>query len=233
MVAADKPVISVGRAQDWINTINPILDGLKRELRFLPKGPWQWHPRTRSFETFLPVGDYLQHPYLDNYDDLVEKHDILRQEFVVHDRILAAFAAEIGRAVDVLTEDQGSFKNELDNVVRVHNTRMLSARRVRSDVRDPDEASAAPPDSRAWFASYVAGNFERVPDYYVGYESYNERNERSDRLLASGRDVLAQAGIDVANHAKQLADEDAKLSQQLVDIRRELADRYGARIRPS
>jgi hypothetical protein len=43
MLAADKVMISLGRAQDWINTvINPVLDGVRRELRFLPSGPWRW-----------------------------------------------------------------------------------------------------------------------------------------------------------------------------------------------
>jgi hypothetical protein len=208
MVAADKPVISAGRAQDWINAINPILDGLKRELRFLPAGPWRWHPKIRAFESFLPVKDYIQHPYLDNYEDLLEKYDEVRQETGVRDGVLAAFAKEFERAFDALLAEQGSFK----------------------DVLDAAAAAAAQPDARAWFASYVVGNFERLPDYYSGYEIYNEC---SNRLLAAAHDVLAQAKIDVPLIAKQLEVEDNKLLKKLVEVRRDLADRYGARIRPS
>jgi hypothetical protein len=228
MVAADKPVISAGRAQDWINAINPILDGLKRELRFLPAGPWRWHPKTRSFESFLPVKDYIQHPYLDNYEDLLEKYEEVRQETGVRDGVLAAFAKEFERAFDALLAEQGSFKDELDAAAAAYSLRS-SDRRARGDLRDPEEV-AAQPDARAWFASYVVGNFGRLPDYYAGYDIYNER---SDRLLAAARDVLAQAKIDVPLVAKQLEVEDNKLLKKLVEVRRDLADRYGARIRPS
>jgi hypothetical protein len=89
---------------------------------------------------------------------------------------------------------------------------------------------AAPPESRDWFVSYVAGNFERLPDYYVGHDIYNVRAEQ---LLTAGRSVLMQAKIDVAHSARDLADHDRKLEKQLVDVRRDLADQYGARIRPS
>ena len=205
MVAANKATISLGRAQDWINTvINPILDGIRRESRFLPSGPWRWQPTTRSFEFFLPVREYVPHPYLDNYDDFVEKHDGVRNEFGVHDRLLAAFATEFEHGFDVLSADQGSFKSELD--------------------------AAAPPDSRDWFVSYVTGGFERLPDYYVGHDVYNPRAEQ---LLATGRSVLAKVNLNVGDSARQLAAQDAKLATQLVNVRRDLADHYGARVRPS
>jgi hypothetical protein len=76
----------------------------------------------------------------------------------------------------------------------------------------------------------VAGDFERLPDYYVGHDRYNAR---ADRLLAASRGVLKQAEIDVPGLARRVADHDAKLEKQLVDVRRDLADHYGARVRPS
>ena len=205
MVAADKATISLGRAQDWINTvINPILDGVRRELRFLPGGPWRWQAKTRAFEFFLPVKDYVPHPYLDNYDDFVEKYAAVRGEFGVHDGLLVGFAKEFESGFDILSADRGSFKAEIDGIV--------------------------PEDLRDWFIGYVAGGFLHVPDYYVGHDVYNAR---ADRLLATGRDALAQAKVDVANFSQQLAALDARLVKQLVDVRRELADHYGARVRPS
>lgn len=146
----------------------------------------------------------MPHPYGDNYDDFVEKYDGVRSEFGVHDGLLTAFATEFERGFDALSADRESFKNELD--------------------------AAALPDSRDWFISYVAGGFERLPDYYVDHERYNAR---VDVLFAAGRGVLARAKIDVAGIARQLADQDAKLATQLVNVRRDLADHYGARVRPS
>ena len=213
MVAADKATISVGRAQDWINTvINPIVDGIRRERRALPDGPWRWQPTTRSFEFFLPAKEYVPHPYLDNYDDFIEKYRGVGEDLSVHDGRLAAFAKEFERAFDVLSVDTGSFMNEVDSaaVSRGRHT--------------------APNAAREWFVSYVAGNFGRLPDYYVGHERYNAH---ADRLLEAARGVLKQAKIDVPGVARQLADHDAKLEKQLVELRRDLADHYGARVRPS
>jgi hypothetical protein len=111
MVAADKVMISLGRAQDWINTvINPVLDGIRRELRFLPNGPWRWQPKTRSFEFFLPAKAYVPHPYGDNYDDFIEKYDGVRESLGIHDDLLAAFSKEFERAFSALNADRGSFK---------------------------------------------------------------------------------------------------------------------------
>lgn len=213
MVAANMVTISTGRAQDWINTvINPVLDGIRRELRFLPGGPWRWQPNTRSFEFFLPAKAYVPHPYGDNYDDFVEKYDGVREALAVHDRLLSAFTEKFEGAYDTLSADRGSFKNELDASVagRGH--------------------YGVPSETRDWFVSYVAGGFERLPDYYVGHEGYNAR---ADVLLAAGREVLGRAKIDVGRCARELADHDAKLEKQLVGVRRDLADNYGARIRPS
>jgi hypothetical protein len=213
MVAADTVKISAGRAQDWIDTvINPVLDGIRRELRFLPNGPWRWQPKTRLFEFFLLAKAYVPHPYGDNYDDFVEKYEGVRNELGAHDTLLVAFAAKFERGFDALRADRESFKSELDA--------SLTGR----------GRSAVPPDFRDWFVSYVAGGFERVPDYYVGHDVYNRR---ADRLLAAGREVLARAKIDVAGFARKLADQDAKLATQLVNVRRDLADHYGARVRPA
>lgn len=212
MVAANQ-VISIGRVQDWINTvINPALDGLRREFRFLPDGPWRWQPNTRSFEFFLPAKAYVPHPYGDNYDDFVEKYDDVREAFAVHDRLLSAFAKELESGFDVLSIDRGAFKNELDICFA------------------GGDGSVTLQNSRDWFVSYVAGNFKRLPDYYVGHEVYNAC---ADQLLATGRSVLTQAKIDVGRKARDLAEHDQKLEKQLVGVRRDLADRYGARVRPS
>jgi len=206
MVAVDKPTISAGRVQDWITSvINPILDGVRRELRFLPTGPWRWHPKNRAFEFFVPVKDYVPHPFTDNYQDLIEKHEELRGEFGVHDGLLAAFGAEFARGYDLLQSMPGIFENE----------------RGEYGIND---------DNRDWFVAYVVGGFERLPDYYVGHDVYNPR---ADRLLAAGRGALEAARVDVAGLARQLADSDDKLAIHLVDLRRELADRYGVRVRPS
>lgn len=213
MVAAEKVTISPGRAQDWINTvINPVLDGIRRERRFLPDGPWRWQPTTRSFEFFLPAREYVPHPYGDNYDDFIEKYRGVGDDLGAHDRLLAAFTRAFEHAFDTLRADRSSFKHELDSAV---------AGRGRYNV---------PLETRDWFVSYVAGDFERLPDYYVGHDRYNAR---ADRLLAASRGVLKQAEIDVPGLARRVADHDAKLEKQLVDVRRDLADHYGARVRPS
>lgn len=205
MVAANKATISSGRAQDWIDTvINPILDGVRRELRALPGGPWRWQPTTRSFELFLSAREYVPHPYGDNYDDFVEKYRGVGEALGVHDDLLAVLGKDFERAFDALSADDGSFKSAVD--------------------------AAAPPKSRAWFVSYVAGGFERLPDYYIGHDVYNIR---ADQLLAMGRDALARAKIDVSDAARQLAAHDARLEKQLVEVRRDLADQYGVRVRPS
>ena len=115
MVAANMVTISTGRAQDWINTvINPVLDGIRRELRFLPSGPWRWQPNTRSFEFFLPAKAYVPHPYGDNYDDFVEKYDGMREALAAHDGLLTAFTEKFERAYDALSADRRSFKSALD-----------------------------------------------------------------------------------------------------------------------
>jgi hypothetical protein len=215
MVAADtnRVTISLGRAQDWIDTvINPILDGIRRELRFLPMGPWRWPPNLRTFEFFLPTKEYVPHPYADNYDDFIEKHQGVREGFDGHDSTLARFDTELAGAFDALSADQGAFKAEVDASL---------TGRGHYGVSEED---------RDWFISFVAGNFERLPDYYTGHDTYNVH---ATRLLAAGRGVLARAKIDVPGVARQLADIDTKLVKQLVEVRRDLADHYGARIRPS
>lgn len=207
MVAANQPIISPGRAQDWISTVlNPIIDSVRRELRFLPSGPWRWVPATRSFEFFGPVSSYVPHGYTDNYDDFIEKQEAVLQEFGIHDGLLAAFATEFEQGFDLLrtSADAAEYRRLLDGVV-------------------------PSPDSREWFISYTVGRFGRLPDYYVGYERYNPV---AAELIDASQRALDAAQVDVLGRARELHAVDERLERLLVEARRQLADQYGARIKP-
>src|SRR3990172_3504916 len=97
--------ISPGRAQDWISSVlNPIIDGLRLQKRFLPDGPWRWIPHLGAFEYLHPLADYLAETYRDNYDDFLRKQPALRQPIARHDGLLKELRSAVRAAYMMLIE---------------------------------------------------------------------------------------------------------------------------------
>lgn len=207
---ASKAKISPERAQDWISgALNPIIEGLRREICFLPSGPWRWLFQTRTFEYLHAIQDYVAEIYLDNYEDFMAKYPKLRPELEEHDAALGELCDAISMGFDTLNGVEGAdFRSKLEREVAPRNV---------------DEAG------QRYFLAYLASGYHELPSSYSNHEIYNalpgDLRDQANALLAEPR-TKAEAA------AKRLENIDKQLLERLRSLRTKIADRYGARVRP-
>ncbi len=103
-MAATKPNISTGRAQDWISTvINPVLASLRRSQGRLEHGPWEIHPNEPPrLETIYKVRDAVLAPYHDNIDDFTRHEPAFVGLFTKYDRAIEELTAAVWKAYTTL-----------------------------------------------------------------------------------------------------------------------------------
>ncbi len=205
---ARSPTITSERAQDWISSVlNPMIDGLRRESRFLPAGPWRWLFETRAFEYFHPMKEYVAEIYLDNFDDFMAKHPKLKPEFHRHDVTLAELQDAVALAFDTL---------HASSQLRADLARFAAARRV-------DDLG------QQYFLASLASGYQELPSSFSNYEVYNsfpfELRREAETLMSEPRSKACDA-------ARRLDSFNKKLLESLQSLRTDIADRYGARIMP-
>jgi hypothetical protein len=200
-----KPKISAERAQDWISSVlNPIIEGLRREMSVLGK-PLHWLPETRDFEYLHPIEAYVAEIYFDNYEDFLEKHPKLRPEFRRHDEALDELRSAVAMAYDGLAGDTQYVAS-------------LAASTGGNDLTEVD---------RRYFMAYIAGGHSALSPVFSKYDVFN-------RLPPELRDPLRLHNLrgTRVSAARRLEVIDRAIHDQLVKLRTEIADQYGARIQP-
>lgn len=206
--------ISRERAQDWISSVlNPIIDGLEVEQRHLDAHLWVWEPIAKRFEYLRSISDNVSEFYRDNLEDFLDQYPHFKDQFDEHDQLLPRLASIAVTGYELLRNhpDGESFRLLFQQ----------AAENVRLDI---------PEHALDYFCAQVASGFQTLPDNYANAQLFNERIRPWIEQLKGGK--LADALRDGSNLAMQLKETATRLRDGLKACRKEIANRYGARIRP-
>ncbi len=178
------------RVAAWIYAvINPMIEGLQRELDFLERGNLTWRYLSQRCEFIRPIQEYVDSTQWPNYFDFLVENPEFKKHFQAHDDNLNALnnaasalfswlvssgfleertrssleAYESRRAVDPRLADLGHMKSELPKLV----------------------------------AEYLINKIETLPDHYVASKfwedaSSNIRELRNQNNFQPLRDALAK-----------------------------------------
>lgn len=206
--------ISPGRAQDWISSVlNPLVDGLKLEARYLPGGPWFWKRSGNQFvgfEHFFRCRQHVHKLYEDNFDDFVAKHPQLEKPMQVHDLELQDLAKSIDEAYRRIVVD-ASYVNEGTQELGKLVGESGDVRETLHDV-----------------AMFVAGGVKELGSRYSIASVYNSATRARELAEFAATEPRRERDKTSATLSTTV---DA-LQRRLVDERSRIADTYGARIRP-
>jgi hypothetical protein len=88
---AKQPKKRSQRVAAWIyEVINPIIEGLERELYFLQSGNATWRYFSQRCEFIRPVQEYVESAQLPNYSDFLVEHPEFKKKFQTHEKSLSA-----------------------------------------------------------------------------------------------------------------------------------------------
>lgn len=93
------------RVAAWIYVvINPIVEGLERELEFLKKGNLTWRSTTKRCEYIRTIQEYVDSRQWPNYKDFLNENEntIFLKTFEPHDKDLANVNSAAGEAYRIL-----------------------------------------------------------------------------------------------------------------------------------
>ena len=150
------------RVAAWIYTvINPVLEGLERELKLLSTGNLTWRYYSQRCEFIRPIQEYVERTQWPNYSDflLEDENSACRDAFRSHDE-----------AVEALNNSASALYSWLVSSPQLTRAVSLSlseyeAKRA-SDPRYTDLMQLQA-DLPKLIAEYLINNVQTLPDHYV------------------------------------------------------------------
>jgi len=187
--------------------LNPVIDGLRREIGLLSRGLWPWVEGARRFEYHLYWREYVS-----------ELYSAVREDFEIKNPARVADLAQHDAALDRL---RGSVESAFDRLVGPE------AAALQGEVK----SLFAPQDAERYYRYYtaaVAGGYREMREGDILGKVFDSHPELRERALS-----LVEAEMKaVRDHAGALVEIDKRLADELAKERTLLADQYGVRVMP-
>jgi len=115
------------RVESWVyGVLNPLIDAISREVSFLEEGNLTWRNYSRHCENIRPIVEYIVGEELPVYGDFLTNEQAgFKNQFVEHDRKLAAAEAAAADAYRVLIEPE-AFENQIRQSLQEYESRVHS-----------------------------------------------------------------------------------------------------------
>lgn len=148
------------RVAAWIYTvINPVWEGLQREIELLERGNATWRYFSKRCELIRPVQEYVDSTQWPNYSDFLVENPGFKDSFRSHDEALQA----LNNSADILFGwllSFAQFNDKLELCVKDY------ADRRASDPLAPDLANSNE-ELRKSAAEYLINNIQNLPQHYT------------------------------------------------------------------
>lgn len=209
-----KPRKHSQRIAAWIYTvINPIVEGLQRELQLLDSGNLSWRFYSQRCEFIRPVGEYVDSDQEPNYSDFLVENTKYRQRFRSHDTSLDAVNNSASALFSALVSNP-KFLEAVESSFQAYE----KARQ--SDPVAPDLSSMRD-DNIKYAAEYLINNYRDLPSYYSLAKLWK---------VASGamHSFRSSSGLfdQVQENAHILKRESERLASDLESLRRDFSRRF-------
>src|SRR5579859_4381720 len=153
------------RVEAWVWVIlNPVIDGLRREVGLLVKGNLNWRSYSRKCEYIRPIREYIETTQQPNYEDfLTDQLNVTFEEsFKRHDEQVVVVEASAGRFFDELMESK-SFQSQVTNSLEEYEANLSS------DPQYPHLASMGG-ELQKFVAENLINRAELLPQHYMTYK---------------------------------------------------------------
>jgi hypothetical protein len=201
------------RIAAWIYAvINPVWEGLQREIELLERGNTTWRYYSRRCEFIRPVQEYVDNTQWPNYSDFLVENSDFKDSFHSHDEALQA----LNNSADALFGWLLSFprfNDKLELCVREYEERRSS------DPLAPDLAHSND-ELRKSAAEYLINNIQTLPHHY-SFSKFWALASSSMFELASMKNFEA-----VRSAAGRLKSTSQQLKTALEDQRLTLSRKY-------
>jgi hypothetical protein len=202
------------RVAAWIyEVVNPIVEGLERELYFLQTGNGTWRYFSQRCEFIRPVQEYVDGSQWPTYSDFLVEHPEFRKRFQSHDRNLDAVNQSASAIFGALLGNNLFIENVNTSY------QAYEERRIR-DSMAPD-LSHMKRDLPKIVAEYLINGISDLPTHYAAARFWGEASNGFLEFLKS---------IDFSDHLrsaeKRLAAQSQKLITDLEIIRSKFAGAF-------
>ena len=155
----DRPEKGSPRVQGWIYLVlNPLVDGIQREIQFLELGNLTWRFQSRTFEFLMIASGYVGPGARHTFDDFLKANPRDKPPIAQHDTLLVELRNQALTAYEGLCADQAFLRAVSEQL-----------RQYESTPRDSGFAGGAL--SRAEFPYLVAerilNNVSQVPHHHA------------------------------------------------------------------
>lgn len=194
----------------WFESvINPVLNSLATELRYLNQKNWTWQYKPGRLASIRSVREMVPLGYAPNFDQFERYHPAIREAASHHDEKVANLFVACQGLQAALMEDE-----ELQRIVAA------------ALVEDPSSSMVTfrPPDAVGWIAQEVINRSGDLPPHIIHSVIWN--NHRDRFLAVLSRPELSEAVALVDRAGDVLIPEVELLIGMLRDTRDELSITY-------
>jgi hypothetical protein len=157
---AKQPKKRSQRVAAWIyEVINPIIEGLERELYFLQTGNGTWRYFSQRCEFIRPVQEYVESAQWPNYSDFVVEHPDFKKRFQSHDTSLSGLNNSASALFGALLGNP-QFTEKVDSSFQAYEER-------RSQEPMASDLAYMKQDLPKLVAEYLINNISDLPSHYA------------------------------------------------------------------
>ncbi len=211
------------RVEAWIyGAINPLIDGIRREVFLLDKGNLSWRWYSRSCEYIRPIPEYIESSQRPNYDDFLG--DPLNAAFTGrldgHDRLVRDVEGKAKRFFDGLMQSN-LFREQVKASLEEYESR------VSTKPQYPSLDSTAE-DLPKYVAEYLINRRELLPYHYTMHKFWEEYRRKFESYLAGESEPYQerQSFRELGQASDALKNLSTTLLNDLEEHRRLLCSKY-------
>jgi hypothetical protein len=163
------------RVQAWVYTvINPVIEGLRRELELLEKGNLSWRFYSRKCEYIRSIRDYVDTSQWPNYEDFLADptNEGFRDNFHSHDQALGKVESAAAGFFDGLMHSD-LFQRQVQEFLTEYQA---------NGIGNPKYPGLDPVDRDLpkYVAEYLINRVELLPDHYMTHAFWAGYRDRFD-----------------------------------------------------
>src|SRR5260370_25740525 len=169
------PPARANRVQAWVYAIlNPVIEGVRRELQWIEKGKLSWRFYSKKCEYIRPVVEYIDANQSPNYEDFLADgmNEGFKSGIDVHDNAVFTVEAAATTLFDGLMRS-ALFLNEVKKAFDEYKLRAHD----KPQYPDPDSIER---DLPKYVAQYLINRTDLLPGHYLIHKFWEEFRSRFD-----------------------------------------------------
>lgn len=211
MTSLSHPNRGTRRVEAWVYTvINPLIDDVRREIRFLQERNLTWRYHSQRLEYIRPVQEYIEPEMLPNLEDFLEENPAFVQKFEAHDKSVKD-AESRAMAFYKIVMNAAIFHKNVTEALQKYESKAASTQPYAPSIESIKEhlpqfvAENLINNARELPAHYTIHSFwknfgDEFREFILKFEGYKERKSFHD--VEQAADALKEISSNLLNDLK-------------------------------